>query len=362
MRRYLYHTALAFGCLVALLLPFPWHLLSFQQHLLPRLFGNSLYLSDSSAQAALYAALALLALVLAALLSRKPAAMARLAAIMRGFLFLYLAAVLARYGADKLLKIQFYLPEPTTLYTPFGQLEKNTLYWSVLGASRPYSIFLGATELLAAVCLIFPRFRRAGLLLALTVFIQVLAVDLCFGIDVRMFSGFLLLLTMVLLSPDAGNWWAFFCGRSGYGPLRSRETHIMRLYGIACGLILLEALWPVLRGGDWNDDGAARPPLHGAYAVLDQDAGTTLPRAQRVFVHRAGYLVLQDSSAALYPYQLITDTATGQFSLLRSGRQLRFSYTYTAGDSILCLYDDNGKAKPLLRARALNWRALPALH
>lgn len=367
-RAYGYRSVLLFATLVALLLPFPWQLFSFQQHLLPHWFGAELYRSDSGAQLRLYGVLALLGLAAGALMGRRSTErVAQGTALLRALLTAYLAAVLARYGADKLFKTQFYLPEPTTLYTPFGALEKDTLYWSTLGLSRPYNLFLGGTEVLAALLLLFRRTRRAGLLLALSVFIQVLAVDLCFGIGVRLFSGFLLLLAIMLLAPDAASWLRFLQGKAVAARGDDPETGA----GAACrwrpfakGIVLLlvvaEALWPALRRGNWNDDAAARPPLHGAYAVELQlpEAQGGLPPARRLLLHRAGYLVLQDSNERLQPYPMLLDTALHRLRLQRGGSWQSYDYRYA--DSTLELFTGRN-ATLLLRAQALNWRALPAL-
>ena len=364
MRRFLYHSSLLFATLVAVLLPFPWRLLSFQQDILPRPFGPALYTSDSAAQALLYAGLALAAGLFTPLLFRRNKG-TLMAAVLRYFLLVWLAAVLARYGADKLFKTQFYLPEPTTLYTPFGMLEKDILYWSTIGTSRPYNLFLGGTEMLAALLLLFRRTRRAGLLLALAVFIQVLAVDLGFGIDVRMFSSFLLLLAVLLIAPDAGSWWRFLKGeavatRSESKQVVHRHRGLMRV--LIGALIALEALWPALRSGNWNDDTAARPPLHGAYAVLDQapESRGGLPPARRLLLHRAGYFVLQDSSERMHPFPYVLDTATQVISLQGNGAWQRYRIIYHSANEWSLLRTDPIPTV-LLRVRALPWRALPAL-
>ncbi|RYY94843.1 MAG: hypothetical protein EOO11_17075 [Chitinophagaceae bacterium] len=375
-RSLLYRAALLFALLVALLLPFPWQLASFQQHLLPGIFGSGLYASDSPQQALLYGALAAAALLLAFLLRplflQKPGALQLLQLVLTA----WLAAVLARYGADKLFKAQFYLPEPTTLYTPLGFLDKDILYWSTIGTSRPYNLFLGGTEVLAAGLLLWRRTRRAGLLLALTVLMQVLAVDLCFGIGVRLFSGFLLLLTLLLLAPDARAWIAFLKGeavaaRTDESPITRAlpETHMVRRYGRwmplwVLGLIALEALWPALRSGNWNDDVAARPPMHGAWAVLEQAPETQggLPRAQRLLVHRSGYFVLQDSLERLHPHPYNYDSARQLLNIGFEGGDWRsYRCRFRRGDSLLLLFGNADSTVPLLRARALDWRALPAL-
>ena len=50
---------------------------------------------------------------------------------------------LLKYGADKLFKHQFYIPEPNTLHTPLGYLSKDILFWSSMSSSYLYNLFMG---------------------------------------------------------------------------------------------------------------------------------------------------------------------------------------------------------------------------
>ena len=52
----------------------------------------------------------------------------------------------AGYGVQKLLMQQFFTPEANTLYTPLGRLDKDILFWTTMGLSRGYNIFLGVVE------------------------------------------------------------------------------------------------------------------------------------------------------------------------------------------------------------------------
>src|ERR1041385_6593850 len=42
----------------------------------------------------------------------------------------YLGFMMLFYGFDKVIKLQFYFPEPNTLFTPIGKLPHGSLYWS----------------------------------------------------------------------------------------------------------------------------------------------------------------------------------------------------------------------------------------
>jgi hypothetical protein len=382
-RHYLYLASLCFALLVAFLLPFPWRVMPWQQHATPWLLGNmfragekalqfipsSLYRSDSRQQLWLYALLGVLAFAVALFIKntksfkKEPQ---RVINLLQSLLALYLSAVLIRYGCEKIFKLQFYMPEPNTLYTPFGMLDKDILYWSTIGTSRSYNIFLGGTEVLAALLVFFRPTRRAGLLLAASVFIQVLAVDLCFGITVRLFSAFLLLCTIILLAPDAGRWIHFFRGDAVAAMPAARDSsRWFRVGKLVAGLLLLiEAFLPAWQSGTINDDARTRPPLHGAYVVTAQapEYFGGLPPSRRVFVHRAGYLVLQDSADRLQSFPLRIDTIHKMLHVqTRAGKNRSFWYRYDAADSLLIIHTTDKIPAEILRARMLHWRNLPAL-
>jgi len=360
----------------ALFLPFPWHLFPGSAALGPTLFGPLLQplaarwrqppaafvVSDSLQQYLLLALLLLPAVVPALLLLQRPRLANRLLEILHRLLCFYLAAVLLRYGADKLLKSQFYLPEPNTLYTPLGQLDPDLLYWSVMGLSRPYSLFLGGAGVAAALLLCFPRARAAGALLAFLLLLHIAAINLCFGITVKLFSLFLCGLALLLLSLHFRRLCAALGGHATVAPrslLPPRWASGLRSFLLV--VLIGEAFCPVLAGAPFNDDLAPRMPLHGAYAVLEADASFPLWQGrvvQRFFVHRQGYLVAQYAGDQMQSWPLRVDTLTRTWQVSGDGTVLQGRYRFA--DSLLQLESLSGSI--LLRARSLPWRQLPALN
>ena len=117
----------------------------------------------------------------------------------------YLAWILLKYGFDKVFKCQFYLPEPNILFTRVGDLDKDILFWSTMGSSHSYSIFMGLLEIIPGILLLFSKTRNLGVLIAIGVFIQVVAINYSFDISVKLFSSFLLLLSLFLFAPIWSN-------------------------------------------------------------------------------------------------------------------------------------------------------------
>lgn len=213
---------------------------------------------------------------------------------------------LVSYGWNKVVKLQFYRPEPNTVYTPFGHLSKDIAYWSVVGSSYTYTVALGIAELIAAVLLLFKRTQFLASLLCVAVFGQVVLVNFSFDISVKLLSVSLLLFS-VLYTLRFSQQWNVLLGRGGTvaSTKRSTQTHRLLKAGFTFVVVLEVALSTVI-SGNLNDDNAPRPLHHGAYRVIGS------PNVKRMFIHRNDYLILQltDDRMMDYPIQQSNEKTT----------------------------------------------------
>jgi len=122
----------------------------------------------------------------------------------------YVAAILLKYGFDKIFKQQFYLPEPNILYTNFGNLTKDILYWSTIGTSYTYSLVTGIIEVLTAILILVKRTRIFGFCLAIGVLVNILLINFSFDISVKTFTAFLLGVVVFNVYPYLEIIYAFF--------------------------------------------------------------------------------------------------------------------------------------------------------
>lgn len=284
----------------------------------------------------------------------------------------YLCLQLLKYGADKLFKNQFYLPEPNILYTPLGKVHKDLLFWSTMGVSHFYSLFLGITEMVAAVFLFFRRTRLAGLLLATGILLNVTAINFAFDISVKLLSSFLFLLALFLLRPYynrvAG---LLFTGRrveAAAGSLPLIRNVFWQAFAkfFTAGLICLETFYPVIQSGQLNDDKAPRPFLHGVYQVLlpltAYGLDSAVTNTRRFYIHRDGYIIFERMDNSMTDYRLQYDTLHKQLLLTDyEKKQMKVPYDYRAKDSVLSLYFPGNGNGYVLEGQAIDWRNLPAL-
>lgn len=290
----------------------------------------------------------------------------------------YLALQLFEYGFNKVFKWQFFLPEPNTLFTTLGAIPRDLLYWSTMGTSRSWTMFAGIMEVLGGILLVFRRTRSAGGLLALGIMTNVVIVNFSFDISVKVFSSFLLLMSLLVLAPDIPDMLRFFFGdrqsfRKGWRHDWSGKQG-MKLYPGAKALIvaflLFDVLTPYVRSSNFNDDAAPRPFLHGAYEVQEfvRNGDTlaplyTLPsRWRRVFVHRRGYFIIQRMDGTMMDYSLDLDRTTSRLTVEspRTGDHWQFRYS-TVHSALAGLEGRIEGDSVLITLKALNLKELPLL-
>lgn len=265
---------------------------------------------------------------------------ALLKTVLAGILFLFLF----KYGWDKLVKVQFYRPEPNILYTPFGKLSKDIAYWSLTGASYSYTVTLGIIELLTALLLLFKRTQFLASLLSVVVFAQVVLVNFSFDISVKLLSASLLIFSLVYTSCFPENWKGILGMKNN--PSFTKNTFNHRIVkGIFVLAIVPECILPSFRYGNFNDDQFPRLKHHGAYEVLHSSG------IRRMFIHRDGYLILENRQETFRDFKLDT----------RNPDRYQVS-----GQTITCLWKQTGNQLILKQdtfpIRAIPYKELPILH
>jgi hypothetical protein len=241
----------------------------------------------------------------------------------------YLAMQLLWYGFNKIFKYQFYLPEPNILYTKMGEVPRDLLYWSAMGTSRAYNIFMGGTEVFAALLLLFRRTQLMGALLAFAVLINVVCVNFSFDISVKVYSCFLLLLSIAVIAPHLKRLWYFFVLRESTTQrawiIVYHSTFQYRMYmwikAVVIFLLLADSLSPYAEAGYFNDDKMPRPFLHGAYQVKNFKLNGNIldecntQRWKRMFIHRDGYFIIQNQQEEMNDYKLEYNKSNRQLHL-----------------------------------------------
>lgn len=147
---------------------------------------------------------ALLAAVVWSLIARRPPYRDRdLSALLRIYIRYSLGMILLGYGFAKVFKSQFPDPRPEQLLTPFGNASPMGLLWRFMGFSTAYTVFTGLAEVAGGVLLFFRRTTTLGALVLVGVMINVVMLNFCYDVPVKVYSAHLLLMAFYLLLPDA---------------------------------------------------------------------------------------------------------------------------------------------------------------
>lgn len=253
-----------------------------------------------------------------------------------------LSGAMIVYGLVKVFGLQFPAPSLATLTQTYGEASPHGLAWTFLGHSSAYSVFAGAAEVLAAILLLSRRTTTLGALVTIGVMANVLAINLCFDVAVKLFSMTLMAMALYLFADDLG--------RFADAMLRNRPTtpadlrpHFFSKAGRRAHLAL-KASWILLyvigTGMYWHlareRQAAPRPPLHGLYEVETfTSGGVLLPpllgdeqRWRHFIVEANGAAVVRTMDNKRETYVLTTDEATRTFTLAKDDREQTHKYTY----------------------------------
>lgn len=113
----------------------------------------------------------------------------------------YLATVLLGYGWHKVMPIQMPFPGPDRLIGTIGDMSPMGLLWTLLGASPAYQIFAGLGEVIGGGLLLWRRTTVAGALVSAAVMTNVVAMNFCYDVPVKLYSSALLLMALYLAAP-----------------------------------------------------------------------------------------------------------------------------------------------------------------
>lgn len=120
-----------------------------------------------------------------------------------------LAGIVVYYGVIKVMCLQFPAPSLGRLLQPYGKSSPMGLMWTFMGASAPYQIFAGTTEVLGSLLLLFRRTTTLGALLLAMVLTNVVMLNFCYDVPVKIASSTYLGMCCYLLAPEARRFMTF---------------------------------------------------------------------------------------------------------------------------------------------------------
>lgn len=175
-----------------------------------------------------YLLIALAGTFLCSLLDRKRANYVNANIWLQIFLRYFLIINCFSYGIIKLYGLQMIFPNQSQLSTPLGDFLPMRFSWMFIGYSTPYQMFSGAMEVLAGMLLLNRKTITLGLFVATSVFLNVLVLNLCYDIPVKLFSIHLVLYCIYLLLNDYKRLFNFFVLNIGVSANSIHSIHFSK--------------------------------------------------------------------------------------------------------------------------------------
>jgi hypothetical protein len=222
-----------------------------------------------------YLALSGLATGVWSVVDRRRTEYAKLQAGLRIYVRYALAGMMLGYGMAKLFKTQFSFPTMDRLMKPYGESSPMGLLWTFMGYSTGYNIFTGGAEALGGLLLFFRRTTTLGSLVVVGVMSNVVMLNFCYDVPVKLLSMHLLLMAVFLLLPDLRRLANVLVLNRPTEPVPLRvpfQSVWMERGSRAAKALFIAALLFLMAKSEWEGlteygDNKVRPALYGIYDV-----------------------------------------------------------------------------------------------
>ena len=117
----------------------------------------------------------------------------------------YVGLYLFVYAIPKLFCGQFATPltfDFVYLEKTYGESSPMGLFWNFIGASAPYQFIGGLFELLAGFLILFNRTKVVGAFITISVMLNVVIINFCYDIPVKIFSTHIVMITFFVIYPE----------------------------------------------------------------------------------------------------------------------------------------------------------------
>jgi uncharacterized membrane protein YphA (DoxX/SURF4 family) len=264
----------------------PWignHLLGFEGEIEVHMTGSG----DSAAEYVRLFLHVVLGILGAALWTALGKRRTRYSTLLHWFTFglrLAVAIAMLTYGASKLAEGQFSPPGDMRLFQSYGSSSPMGLLWTFMGHSPAYTIFAGVAEIAGGLLLLSRRTTTLGALVVVGVMANVVMLNFCYDVPVKLFSTRLLVWACFVAALDHRRLFAMFANVGSTQPrmlphlYRRQKARVAGQVAkalLAAFLLLGSIIAPIMMRAE-ND--ANTKAIQGTYAVtVYQHDGVDVP-------------------------------------------------------------------------------------
>ncbi|MEO8712708.1 MAG: hypothetical protein ABI405_11320 [Parafilimonas sp.] len=255
----------------------------------------------------------------------------------------YLAFTMMSYGIYKIIKTQFPFPF-YNLNETYGESSPMGLLWNFMGYSTAFNMFTGLAEAIAGFLLLFRKTTTFGALMSMTVLSNIVAMNFCFDVPVKIYSSILLLMAVFIAAPDMKRLINFFFRNKAVPAVNIQPKfpkRWMKITWISVKILLIASVVYLTISQVWTgyksygDDATQRTPLFGIYNVENfVKNNDTLPKLatdtaqwKSINISFAGYATIKTMNDSTKGYSFTPDTAKKTIVI--------YSYSDTAHKSTL---------------------------
>jgi uncharacterized membrane protein YphA (DoxX/SURF4 family) len=258
----------------------------------------------------------------------------------------FLGVIMLSYGFSKVFHLQMPYPYLSRLVQPYGESSPMGLVWTYVGQSKAFSAVVGWSEVISGLLLFFRKTTLVGALLTVIVMGNVVVVNFCYDVPVKLFSSVLELMALYLAAPYLKKIYQAF--------IQHKPTHINNYYqpvftkrwqaiGIKVlkVLIIADALFYGVKGsidqGKEYGDNAPKPPLYGIYntelVIRNNDTipplTTDTSRWRQIIIQSNNYARIKLMNDTLFNYNFKVDTMLKKvvvYSVRDTLNKINFNY------------------------------------
>jgi hypothetical protein len=193
----------------------------------------------------------------------------------RVFLRFSLGSTMVSYGSVKAVPLQMPAPGLQRLLEPFGHFSPMGVLWYSIGASKGYEMFAGSMEIVSGVLLFIPRLATLAAMVTFATAVQIFTLNMTYDVPVKLFSFHLILMSLVLMAPEASrlaNVVVFnrTAGPSAQPALFRRRRLVLVALAVQLGygaFLVLDAYAGAHQSWFQFGGGAPKSPLYGIWNI-----------------------------------------------------------------------------------------------
>lgn len=262
----------------------------------------------------------------------------------------YLVSNMLGYGFAKVFHLQMPYPYLSRLLQPYGDSSPMGLAWTYVGQSKAFSVFAGVSEVICGLLLLFRKTTLLGALLSLVVMGNVVVINFCFDVPVKLYSIVLEIMALYLVAPYAKQLYTLLVSHK-QGVLENQQQPLFAKRWIRISVKGLKIIFiaDALILGVWNSvdsmkkygDLAPKPPLYGIYNTITviRNGDTIAPlttdttRWKQLVIQRSGVAVIKRMNDTIFGCVFKIDTVKHTAIVYRYKDSLNKSYFNYAADT-----------------------------